>query len=70
MKKFQESCSQFCAGDTLRSRTRYIALDETAIFGGMCRHDIPLCMLSLKHGERYNFNFLCTCINITMQYQC
>ena len=48
----QSKCSDFKAGDALRSRTRYRALDETAVFGAICPHDFPLKMLSLKHGER------------------
>ena len=48
----QSSCSEFKAGDALRSRSRYHALDETAVFGAICRHDLPIQMLSLKHGER------------------
>lgn len=49
----QGKCSDFKAGDALRSRSRYKALDETAVLGAICRHDFPLRMLSLKHGERY-----------------
>ena len=51
---FQDcECSSFLAGDTLRSSTRYHALDETALFGCGCRHEFPLRFFSLKHGERY-----------------
>ena len=50
---FQTQCSDFKAGDTLRSRSRYHALDETAVFGAVCRHDFPIRMLNLKHGERW-----------------
>ena len=54
----QNQCSDFKAGDVLRSRSRYCALDETAVFGAVCRHDFPLAMLNLKHGERYN-HYVC-----------
>ena len=50
-------CSDFLAGDALRSSQRYKALDETAIFGTACRHEFPHRFVNLKHGERYG-----TCI--------
>ena len=45
-------CHEFKAGDALRSKSRYHALDETGVFGATCRHDIPLKMLSMKQGEK------------------
>ena len=27
-------------------------LDETAVFGSICRHEFPQRFLSMKHGER------------------
>lgn len=33
---------------------RFHALDETALFGCACRHEIPLMFINLKHGERYH----------------
>lgn len=48
-----QDCSNFLAGDTLRSTSRFHALDETAVFGCGCRHEFPLMFLNLKHGERY-----------------
>ncbi len=42
------------AGDTLRSKSRYAALDETAVFGGICRHEFPQQFFNMKHGERYD----------------
>ena len=50
-----KSCSDFMAGDALRSSQRYYALDETALFGSACRHEFPHMFLNLKHGERYVF---------------
>ena len=58
MTAFQE-CNQFLAGDALRSSSRYSALDETGVMGAVCRHEIPVRFLSLRHGERYVF-YLCT----------
>lgn len=48
-----QACSEFLAGNALRSSTRYKALDETAVFGCACRHEFPLMFVNLKHGERY-----------------
>lgn len=45
-------CSEFLAGDALRSSQRYKALDETALFGTACRHEFPYRFINLKHGER------------------
>ena len=46
-------CSDFLAGDALRSSQRYHALDETAVLGTACRHEFPHMFINLKHGERY-----------------
>lgn len=45
-------CSDFLAGDALRSSQRFHALDETAVFGCACKHEFPVLFLNLKHGER------------------
>ena len=45
-------CSDFVAGSSLRSASRYTALDETALFGYCCRHEFPGRFINLKHGER------------------
>lgn len=50
---YVQMCSDFLAGDALRSSQRYKALDETAIFGTACRHEFPYRFVNLKHGERY-----------------
>ncbi|XP_064384583.1 uncharacterized protein LOC135333546 isoform X3 [Halichondria panicea] len=47
-----KGCHEFLAGDTLRSKSRYAALDETAVFGSICRHEFPQRFLNMKHGER------------------
>ena len=44
---FQRQCSDFRAGDVLRSRLCYHALDETAVLRAICRHYLPIQMLSL-----------------------
>ena len=48
---FQESCNNFQAGSNLRSKVKTKKLDETAIFGAGCRHEVPLRFFSLKRGE-------------------
>ena len=48
-----KDCSDFKAGDILRSNSQYRALDETAVFGSACRHGFPKQFINLKHGERY-----------------
>ena len=45
-------CNDFLAGNVLRSANRYMALDETAVFGCCCRHEFPGIFINLKHGER------------------
>ena len=42
-------CSDFLAGNALRSSKRYKALDETALFGVACRHEFPVAFVNLKH---------------------
>lgn len=47
-----QECSEFKAGDALRSASRYHKLDETGLFGSACRHEFPMFVYNLKHGER------------------
>ncbi|XP_028412645.1 uncharacterized protein LOC114535544 [Dendronephthya gigantea] len=49
--KSQVSCHNFQAGSNLRSKVKTKKLDETAIFGAGCRHEVPLKFFSLKRGE-------------------
>lgn len=37
----KKACADFLAGSTLRSKSRYAALSETAIFARACRHEFP-----------------------------
>jgi hypothetical protein len=53
LKQSFQDCSNFLAGNMLRSSTRYKALEETAVFGSACRREFPALFLNLKHGERY-----------------
>lgn len=36
-----QECNEFLAGNLLRSKTRYKALDETGVIGLVCRHEFP-----------------------------
>jgi len=45
-------CSNFLAGNALRSSNRFAALEEAGIMGVVCRHEFPLCFINLCHGER------------------
>lgn len=47
-----QNCNNFLAGNELRSSKRYKALDETAVMGSVCRHEVPLRFFNLLHGER------------------
>ncbi len=42
-----QECSDFLAGNALRSKSRYARLDETAVMGVVCRHGHPLCFCNL-----------------------
>lgn len=50
-----QACNQFQAGANLRSKIKSKKLDETALFGAACRHEVPLKFFSLKRGEEYVF---------------
>ncbi|MEQ2176447.1 hypothetical protein GOODEAATRI_028080, partial [Goodea atripinnis] len=45
-------CSNFKAGNLLRSQNQQKKLDVTGVFGASCRHEIPLMFLNMTHGER------------------
>lgn len=49
-----KACADFLAGSAIRSKSRYSALSETAIFGRACRHEFPKRFINMKHGERYS----------------
>ena len=51
-----QACGDFLAGDAVRSRSRYSALSETAIFGRACRHEFPKKFINMKHGERFKIH--------------
>lgn len=47
-----QNCSDFQAGNIIRSKKKTANLDITGLFGSVCQHDIPQLFLNLKHGER------------------
>ena len=47
-----QECNELLAGNLLRSKTRYKALDETGVIGLVCRHEFPYRLYNLHHGER------------------
>jgi hypothetical protein len=47
-----KECNQFQAGTNLRSKIKSNKLDETAVFGCSCRHEVPNTFFSLKRGGR------------------
>lgn len=49
---FKQDCNQFQAGTNLRSKIKSNKLDETAVFGCACRHEVPKKCFSLKRGEQ------------------
>ena len=53
----------------VRSKSRFAALDETAVFRSICRHEFPQHFLNMKHGERLannHRNDVSTIIKVTL----
>ncbi|XP_071140726.1 uncharacterized protein [Mytilus edulis] len=48
-------CSNFQAGNAIRSKVKNGKLDVTGIFGSVCKHDIPIYFADLVHGERLSY---------------
>ncbi|CAG2209726.1 unnamed protein product [Mytilus edulis] len=53
--KIEKDCSDFQAGNDIRSKAKNNKLSETAVFGATCRHDFPQKFFSLKHGEKLGY---------------
>ncbi|XP_052063025.1 uncharacterized protein LOC127702761 [Mytilus californianus] len=53
--KIEKECSDFQAGNDLRSKAKNKKLSGTAVFGATCRHDYPQKFFSLKHGEKLGY---------------
>ncbi|XP_039669344.1 uncharacterized protein LOC120566769 isoform X1 [Perca fluviatilis] len=50
--KPNEDCSNFKAGNVLRSQQQAKKLDVTGVFGASCRHEMPLMFVNMSQGER------------------
>ncbi|XP_056604136.1 uncharacterized protein LOC130420674 [Triplophysa dalaica] len=50
--KPHEDCSNFKAGNVLRSPQQAKKLDVTGVFGASCRHEMPLMFVNMTQGER------------------
>ncbi|XP_056604140.1 uncharacterized protein LOC130420676 isoform X2 [Triplophysa dalaica] len=50
--KPHEDCSNFKAGNVLRSPQQAKKLDVTGVFGASCRHEMPLMFVNMSQGER------------------
>ncbi|XP_048035513.1 uncharacterized protein LOC125261015 isoform X2 [Megalobrama amblycephala] len=50
--KPHEDCSNFKAGNMLRSQKQAKKLDVTGVFGASCRHEMPLMFVNMSQGER------------------
>ncbi|XP_074653580.1 uncharacterized protein LOC141907738 [Tubulanus polymorphus] len=49
-------CNNFQAGTDIRAKNKAVNLDYTGVMGLACsRHEIPLAMLNLRHGERLSY---------------
>lgn len=49
---YDQDCSNFKAGNLLRSQKNQKKLDVTGVFGVACRHEMPLVFLNMTEGER------------------
>ncbi|KAH3769858.1 hypothetical protein DPMN_171139 [Dreissena polymorpha] len=54
-KSNTSECSNFQAGNVIRSKIMIKKLDITGVFGSVCKHDIPVMMLDMTHGERLGY---------------
>jgi hypothetical protein len=40
------------AGDVVRTNAKNALLDVRGVFGSVCRHELPVLFMDMKHGER------------------
>lgn len=52
-EKDSEDCSQFTAGDILKSQMKNRGLRVKGVFGATCSHQFPLIFADMAYGERY-----------------
>ncbi|XP_066912363.1 uncharacterized protein [Clytia hemisphaerica] len=53
-----KDCSNFQAGNNLRSKRKTKKLSVTGVFGMSCRHEFPKLFLNMQHGERLGYAVL------------
>ncbi|XP_019643775.1 PREDICTED: uncharacterized protein LOC109484857 [Branchiostoma belcheri] len=53
--KPDKDCSNFKAGNSLRSQAKQKKLDIQGVFGSVCRHEVPRRFLNMTHGERLGY---------------
>ena len=58
-RTFFQEFNEFLAGNLLRSKTRYKALDKTVVIGIVCRHEFPYRLYNLRHGEQLVQVYIC-----------
>ncbi|KAK6181329.1 hypothetical protein SNE40_009207 [Patella caerulea] len=50
-----QDCSNFQAGNVLRSKLKNKKLDVKGLFGSICKHDLPYLFIDMEEGERLAF---------------
>ncbi|XP_071138989.1 uncharacterized protein [Mytilus edulis] len=53
--KIEKNCSNFQAGNDIRSKAKNNKMSETAVFGATCRQYFLQKFFSLKHGEKLGY---------------
>ncbi|PIK42692.1 hypothetical protein BSL78_20461 [Apostichopus japonicus] len=51
-KNTEQNCSSFQAGSLIHTDKTSGQIDETGLFGAVCRHEMPLFFFNLKQGEQ------------------
>ncbi|XP_025111668.1 uncharacterized protein LOC112574669 [Pomacea canaliculata] len=54
-KNSSSDCSNFQAGDVVRSKNRSARLDIKGVFGAICHHGFPVHIVNMQHGERFGY---------------
>ncbi|CAM4645933.1 unnamed protein product [Leuciscus chuanchicus] len=62
-------CSNFKAGNVLRSQKQAKKLDVTGVFGASCRHEMPLMFVNMSQGEWQVYATVVTSLTIDPVFQ-
>ena len=49
---YSQLCSNFHAGNIVRSNTKNAKLDIRDVFGSVCRHEFLVIFMNMSYGER------------------